>query len=197
MSMDHTSVDWLLQLPGSPLAEGQIAVLALLLIAAAVIDYRTYRIPNWLTVTGLLVGLGLSAAVAARPASGFLWALAGAATGLALLLPLYAMRMLGAGDVKLMAMVGAFLGLPETLPALLCVFLAGGLAALAFVVVHRSLPRLAANFRAMVEGSVLSALTGQPFGGMAPGMSVGKLPYGVSICAGTLFYLGAHQLGYL
>jgi prepilin peptidase CpaA len=107
------------------------------------------------------------------------------------------MRVLGAGDVKLMGMVGAFLGLPETLPALLCVFLAGGLAALAFVVVHRSVPQLAANLRAMVQGTVLSALTGQPFGGMTSAVSVGKLPYGVSISAGSLLYLVAHQLGYL
>ena len=107
------------------------------------------------------------------------------------------MRVLGAGDVKLMAMVGAFLGLPEILPALLFVFIAGGLAALAFVVLHRSVPRLAANLRAIAQGSLLWALTGHRVGGMAPGMSVGKLPYGVSISAGSLLYLVARQLGYL
>ncbi|MEO8655346.1 MAG: A24 family peptidase [Ramlibacter sp.] len=193
--MNDVSSDWLLRLPA--LADLRTATLVVLLIAAAAIDYRSYRIPNWLTLTGTLIGLALSAATAARPLSGFLWALAGAATGLAMLLPLYAMRVLGAGDVKLMAMVGAFLGLPEIVPALLCVFLAGGIAALAFAVVYRSVPRLAANLRDMVQGSVLSALTGHSFGGMAPGMSVGKLPYGVSICAGTLLYLVAHQMGYL
>ena len=193
--MNDVSSDWLLRLPAA--ADLSTATLVVLLSAAAVIDYRTYRIPNWLTLTGTLIGLALSTATAARPLSGLLWALAGAATGLAMLLPLYAMRVLGAGDVKLMALVGAFIGLPEIIPALLCVFLAGGLAALAFVVVYRSVPRLAANLRDMVQGSVLSTLTGHSFGGMAPGISVGKLPYGVSICAGTLLYLVAHHLRFL
>ena len=52
------------------------------------------------------------------------------AAGQTVLLPLYVMRVLGAGDVKLVAMVGAFLGLPETVPALLCVFMTGRMAAL-------------------------------------------------------------------
>lgn len=195
--MNNPSAHWLLQLPLTSLEEARIGLLAILLVLAAVIDYRTLRIPNWLTLAGALAGLGLSAAVAIRPLDGLLWALAGAASGLAILLPLYAMRVLGAGDTKLMAMVGAFLGLPETIPALLCSFAMAGLAAVIYVAAHRSVPRLVANFRALLHSAVMAAATGQPFSGLPPGASVGKLPYGVSICAGTLCYLVAHQLGYL
>ena len=195
--MNNTPTDWLLQVPGSALADGRIALLALLLIAAAVIDYRTFRIPNWLTVGGTVLGLLFSTVDSAQPLLGFLWALGAAAVGLLILLPGYALRIMGAGDVKLMAMVGAFLGLPQILPAVLFSFVTGGIAALLFALISNRMARLAGNVHDIVEGMVLSTIAGQRLGGMAPAASIGKLPYGVSISAGTLLYLVAHQLGYL
>ena len=172
-----------------------LAVLVLLLVAAAVIDYRSFRIPNRLTGTGLVLGLALGAI--ASGLDGFLSALGGAAAGMALLLPMYILRVMGAGDVKLMAAAGSFLGLSQIVPAVLAVFITGGVAALVFVVAHRCVPRLAANLKHVVQGAVLSVITGQAVPGMTPAMSVGRLPYGMSISAGILFYLAARQLGYL
>ena len=182
-------------MPASALADGRIALLALLLIVAAVIDYRSLRIPNWLTAGGTVLGLALNAVGGVSALAGFLWALAGAAVACAVLLPAYVFRVMGAGDVKLMAMVGAFLGLPQILPALLFVFVTGGVSALLFAVAHRRVGRLAFNFRNIVQGMVLPMP--QPLAAAAPDKSIGKLPYAVSIGAGTLLYLASRQLGYL
>lgn len=195
--MNNAAADWIYHLAGSALDDARIALLALLLVAAAVIDWRTFRIPNWLTAGGLVIGLALNAAGAIRPLDGLLWALGGAAVGLLIPLPLYAFRVMGAGDVKLIAMVGAFLGLAEIVPAVLAVFVAGGIAAMLFAFANRKLARLAANLRNIVQGMAFSLFTSQPPTHMAPGLSIGKLPYGVSISAGTILYLAARQLGYL
>ena len=48
-----------------------------------------------------------------------------------------------------------------------------------------------------MQGVAFSALAGQPPAAMAPGASIGKLPYGVSISAGTIVYLAARQFGFL
>ncbi|HEY0886807.1 MAG TPA: A24 family peptidase [Ramlibacter sp.] len=189
---------------GTPdLTAVHLALLVVLLMVAAFIDVRTFRIPNWLTYGGAVIGLALGAAVQWRllgPAwalDGFLWSLGGLAAGLVLMLPMYALRVMGAGDVKLMAMAGAFLGLGQIVPAVLCVFVTGGVGALIYVSMRRQLAQLAANLKTMAFGIALSAMAGQRVGGMAPGASVGKLPYGVSISVGTILYLLTRQLGYL
>lgn len=195
--MNNATADWLYHLGASALDDARIALLALLLITAAVIDFRTFRIPNWLTAGGLLIGLALNTAGSIRALDGLLWALGGAAVGLAILLPLYLLRVMGAGDVKLMAMVGAFLGLSQIMPALLFVFVTGGIAAIVFALANKKLARLAANLRNIVQGVAFSVLAGQPPAAMAPGASIGKLPYGVSISAGTIVYLATRQFGFL
>jgi prepilin peptidase CpaA len=181
----------------------KLAVLIVLLLLAAFIDVRTFRIPNWLTIGGAVIGLAFGAGIQWRllgPAwaiDGLLWSLGGMAAGLALMLPMYVLRVMGAGDVKLMAMAGAFLGLGQIVPAVLCVFVTGGVAALVFVVGRRQLAQLAANLRNVVFGLAFSVIARQRIPGMAPGESVGKLPYGVSISAGTILYLALRQLGSL
>jgi prepilin peptidase CpaA len=128
---------------------------------------------------------------------GFLLALAGLGTGLALLLPLYALRIMGAGDVKLMAAVGAFLGLPDVLFAIVWSFIAGGVAAIAFALYHRSSRRMAANVAAIVQWMAFAAMAGvRPAPELAGRRaSIGKLPYAVSIAAGTTGWLLARLAG--
>jgi prepilin peptidase CpaA len=79
---------------------------------AACADLRWRRIPNWLTLGSALVGLALN--VWLYGAAGGLTTLGGLALGLALLLPFYVLRAVGAGDVKLLAALGALLG-PQAL----------------------------------------------------------------------------------
>ncbi|HEY1297268.1 MAG TPA: prepilin peptidase [Chloroflexota bacterium] len=79
---------------------------------AAVTDVWSRRIPNWVTFGTLLLGVVLNTWL--HGAEGLVGAVAGAALGLALLLPFYAMGAVGAGDVKLLGALGALLG-PQAL----------------------------------------------------------------------------------
>src|SRR5690349_16601602 len=82
------------------------------------IDWRTRKIPNWLTVSGFLAGVCANAAF--KGWHGALTSLEGAGLGLLILLPMVLVRGLGAGDWKLMGAVGAMLG-PLALLAFLVV----------------------------------------------------------------------------
>jgi prepilin peptidase CpaA len=167
--------------------------LTLLVLGAAVVDWRTYRIPNWLTVGGMVCGL-LFNLVMGSAGPGLLSALGGLAVGLAVLLPLYVLRVMGAGDVKLMAAVGAFVGLPQVLYAVLFTFIAGGFFAVAFALWHRAFARMGANVGQLLRNVGFAVIGGfRP--SLAAGASIGRLPYGISICVGTIAWLAMQQLG--
>ena len=105
---------------------------ALALVALAVRDDLVRcRIPNALNAVGLVVAIAVG-----WLASGFTGAMSsigGALAGCGALLPFYLLRGMGAGDVKLMAAAGAFLGPGGALLAAALSLIAGGLLALAFV----------------------------------------------------------------
>jgi prepilin peptidase CpaA len=90
--------------------------LAVIAMVAAVYDVRFRRIPNWLTLSGVLVGIGLNGWLLDMRGlnwyDGFNWRASLAGLGLAFLVyfPLYLLRGMGAGDVKLMAAIGATVG---------------------------------------------------------------------------------------
>lgn len=85
-----------------PIAVGAIGTIA------CGVDLATRRIPNWLTFSGALLGLAYHAVVGG--ASGSVFSLAGVAAGLVLFFPWFALGGMGAGDVKLLAALGAWLG---------------------------------------------------------------------------------------
>lgn len=95
---------------------------------AAVLDVRGFRVPNRLTAPLLLAGLVMR--VWAGGGAGLVAGLLGAGAGFAALVGCYAAGAMGAGDVKLGAAVGAWLGAPATLEALLVAALASGVYAL-------------------------------------------------------------------
>ncbi|WP_343586391.1 prepilin peptidase [Herbaspirillum sp.] len=176
----------------------RIVVLFALLLAAAVTDYRSYRIPNALTLYGALFALACNTFTAAAPWSALGWSAAGLAVGFFMLLPFYAIGVMGAGDVKLMAMAGAFIGLPGILYASVGTFITGGLLALAIILWRRVFTRTLGNIRMMFQAVAFSALAGiRPDLRIETRKSVGKLPYGISIGLGTAGYIVAHQLGYM
>jgi prepilin peptidase CpaA len=103
----------------------------------AVIDLRVRRVPNALTIPLAMAGVALAAAGLGRigPSA----AIAGWAAGLALMLPGYLLGATGAGDVKLMAAVGALLGPEGALWAFLYTAIAGGATALIVATIRRRL----------------------------------------------------------
>lgn len=174
-----------------------LILLCTLLALAVWNDLRTRRIPNALVFGGAVLGVALNCLypdgaglfVAPQGGIGFAWSLAGLATGLALLVPMYAMRALGAGDVKLMAMVGAFVGPWATVVSVLLTLLAGGVLALAVAAWHGRLRAMVRNTYHMGVYALMRRLGGEAIKLEAPAEASGRLPYAVAIAAGTLPYL--------
>ncbi len=190
--------DALLELLAMLIKEPRIAVLFILLVMASISDYRTFKIPNWLTVGGIVFALGYNTIVPFSRQQGLLWALGGLTIGFLSMLPAYVLRIMGAGDVKLMAMVGAFLGVTDAWHAVIFSFIAGGVCAVMFAVFNKSFTRMLGNVKNMTQVMVYSAMGGvKPYVQIESSQSVGKLPYGVCISIGTITYIVSKQLGYV
>ena len=173
-------------------------VLFTLLVAAAAIDVRKHRIPNWLTLSGLAFGLGYSAFVPFYMRHGFLFALGGAAIGFGMLFPMWLLRMLGAGDVKLMAMTGALLGAQSIWLALVGSLIAGGLCALLVALWRGRLAAMLSNAWRILQLGGTAVAAGIPLQAATAGwQSTGKLPFGLPIALGTIGTVVASHFGFL
>lgn len=162
-----------------------IALAAVLALAAAV-DLRTRRIPNVLTL-GAALGF-LAWRVAFQGADGLLLGLAGLGLGLGLMLAPYALGVMGGGDVKLMAVVGAALGPAGALWSFLFTSLLGGVYALAVLLLRReALGRTLAGVA--IAAGQLRAGAGLHFVPPAPDRRLPRLCYGLAIAAGSCLYL--------
>ena len=171
-------------------------VLIGLLTIAATSDVRTGRIPNWLVFSGALYALAYNALYPLYPRDiGILFALGGLSVGLLALLPGYLLRVLGAGDVKLMGMVGSFIGTWAAVEAVLASLIAGGMLAVVLSLYSGRLPLMLRNVVALFRGAVLTFATVP--GGLTVhgGRSAGRMPYGLAIALGTIAYLVLEQLG--
>jgi prepilin peptidase CpaA len=164
-----------------------IVTLVALLAIAAYSDVRTYRIPNVVTVPGMLLGIALNGTLV--HGAGFTSSMYGCLFALAGLMPLYVLRVWGAGDVKLMAMVGAFVGSGSLFGALLGSLLAGGITAVV-VAWHRKRGRLLIdNLRCMLLEAAFNAQVRGVTAIDTPAESAGKVAYALPILLGTVGYL--------
>lgn len=171
-----------------------LTLLLALLLAAVATDLRSRRIPNTLVLAGIALALmahGLALSGIGQPLAGATWwaPLAGLATGLAALMPLYLLRALGAGDVKLMAMVGAFVGAPTVLTATLYTLLAGGLLSLAMMLGQGVAARTFANVRFALTDWAMRLRSGHgafTLGATPLETTAARLPYALAITAGTV-----------
>ncbi len=109
-------------------------ILSIFLIICACFDILYRRIPNWLTYPAAIAALLVH--FLAGGMTGLAFSLAGLGVGMALLMPLYVMKGMGAGDVKLLGVVGACLGPKQVLNAFIGTSLAGGVYALILLAFH-------------------------------------------------------------
>ena len=152
-------------------------------------DVLTYRIPNAVTYPAVIVGI--LAHLFVEGPKGLIWGTLGALIGGGAFLLLYLLRTMGAGDVKLMAAVGAFAGPTTTVEIMLYAAIAGGVLALVVAVYKRRLRRTFGNVMDLVR---FHAAAGA---GVHPSINLDnpealRFAYGVAIFAGTLFVFVQH-----
>jgi prepilin peptidase CpaA len=167
-----------------------VVLLTVVLVTAMCTDLRWSRIPNWLTFPAM--GFALLAHAWVGGLQGALFSLAGLGAGLGLFLVLYVTGSSGAGDVKLMAAVGALIGPYGALLSGLLAIMVGGLYALGamcyqwgFSTTGRKLVN-ATQGALLMRGKAWSQELALPF----------RLRYGLAVAGGTLLYqLGLHPFG--
>lgn len=159
-------------------------LLLLLVAVAAINDLASRRIPNLLLLSGLIAALSLHA-ISPEPGKALLASFGGALVGLLIFLPFYLARGMAAGDVKMMATVGAFAGPAAALHIAILAWCAGGLMALALIIFQGRLRLALVNLWSMVRQAALR-LPAVPTGARS---SAGSMPYGVAIAVGTIYFL--------
>ncbi len=149
------------------------------------LDWRIRKIPNWLTVPALVLGLVLSAVLGSWP-----WmksSLEGAGLSLGVLLPFVLMRGLGAGDWKLMGALGAFLGPQRTILVLIgTVFIAGVMSVVEMVRQGKVRETLYNVFVILVAYSTFHVNNARAVTLDNPGLL--KIPFGVAAALSTGFF---------
>ena len=156
---------------------------ALICVSIAVVtDVRHHRIPNWLTIPMMLLGLILNGLFYGL--DGFFMSLKGLALGFALLFFVYLLGGMGGGDVKLLAAVGALLGPRMVFIAFIWTALVGGGMAIVVVISKKAFNRTFQNLRMLILSWVLGVST-EDANFTIRNPSLAKLPYGVAIALGT------------
>jgi prepilin peptidase CpaA len=167
-------------------------LLIILVVSAAMTDLAIRKIPNLFLLLAWCAALGLHLCDTA-PASGIGTALGGAVIGFVLFLPLYMVRGMAAGDVKLMATVGLFLGPAETAHACILTWCVGGAMALVMILFTGRWSDAYANLRSLLLPMLLR--TGPPARQTSlKRPSVGSMPYGFAIALTTLWLLAQRHL---
>jgi prepilin peptidase CpaA len=165
-------------------------LLFLIVVPAALFDLKERRVPNWITLPGLAVAIALNSFLYETPG---LWlALEGLGVAMLIYFPLYMLRGMGAGDVKLMAAIGAAAGWANWIGILFLTAIFGGIFALVLVLWRRQLRGTVKNI-----GFIILSLWHRHAPHLAdPALDVKndeaiRLPHAIAIAFGTLGYLVA------
>jgi|SRR5580698_931008 prepilin peptidase CpaA len=164
---------------------------ALVAAAAGFTDWRSRRIPNWLTVSGSLLGIVVNAAVWGW--AGVKSSLLGMVLGLAVLLPFVLVRSLGAGDWKLVGAVGAFFGPGQLIVVLFATILVAGVMALILIVLKGRVLQTLRNCGRMLMAFVQFHLPGPELSLDNP--EALKIPFGVAAAIAVVLYTVGHVWG--
>src|SRR4051812_43294499 len=117
-------------------APGVEALLLALVLGAAVYDVRYRRIPNWLSMGGVIAGIAMNSFLYEGWA-GMQFALIGMAVGFGAYFVLYMLRAMGAGDVKLMAAIGACIGWHNWFGTFIITAILGGIMSIILVTLRK------------------------------------------------------------
>jgi prepilin peptidase CpaA len=157
---------------------------ALPAVIAGYTDWRSRRIPNWLTVPGALLGLLLNSVAGGW--IGSRTSLLGLGLGLAILLPFVLVRALGAGDWKLAGMLGAFLGPQRLISVLFWSIMVAGVMAVVLIVWKRRVRQTLRNMWHLLAAYLTFHLPGRELSLENPGAL--KVPFGVAVAFAVILY---------
>ena len=163
----------------------------LLALIAGWTDFRSRRIPNWLTVPGLATGLAMNIALGGKAA--LLASLEGIGVGLALLLPFVLLRSLGAGDWKLAGALGAFTGPGRLVDLLLGSVFVAGVMAVGLIIYKGRTRQTMSNIGHILVSLVTFRLPGDRVSLDNPDSL--KVPYGVALAFTVVLYGILWKLG--
>jgi prepilin peptidase CpaA len=163
------------------------------MVVAAIIDGVKLKVPNWLTFPLILSGWVFSAVSYSMNGDPWLhglgWSLLGTLVGLLLLLPLYSIGGMGAGDVKLLMGCGAWVHVTATFYAFAVGTIVGGVLAIAMALLsgtwshhYRQFFSILNEINTIRDPEKLSELAAN----RKPTMRL--LPYGIPLTIGALFY---------
>ncbi|TWU25636.1 A24 family peptidase [Bythopirellula polymerisocia] len=167
-----------------------------ILIVAAVIDGLQLKVPNWITYPMILSGWAYSAVLSSYAGwEGLGYSLLGTVVGLALLMPLYAIGGMGAGDVKLLAGVGAWMWPTVTFFAFAVSAIVGGVIAVGMVLWTKSWDKHRDQFWGIFN-EIVTVKDPEKLAEIAaerkPRMFL--LPYGIPIAIGSIAYFAWHGM---
>ena len=166
-------------------------VLMVAVLIATVTDLRSRRIPNWLTVSALVLGFLLNALIAyPSPLQGLWLAAKGFLLAFGLNLVMYILHMIGAGDVKLLAAVGAMVGISDFIGIFMLTALIGGVLAIVLMMLKGRVRQTLWNVGYMISELIrwrAPHLTREQ-------LDVGsdkalRLPGAVRVCLGVIAFL--------
>ena len=165
--------------------ESILALIALLVaIAAAVVDVRQHRIPNRLTYPAMVLGIASRGLLLGK--SGLISSIEGLFLAGGIMFLFYIVRAMGAGDVKLMAAVGSFIGPHQAITTLLATGIGGGVLGIAYTLYRGRLTATVKNVGSVLKFHAWAGLQPHPEFNLDNPATL-RLPYGLAIAVGTLF----------
>ena len=150
-------------------------------LAACVTDLRTRRVPNVLTLGA--AGAAVAFHAASHAGSGLLFAVLGWGVGLLMFLPLFVLRGIGGGDVKLLAALGAWLGPSLVLWVAAFAAIAGGVFALVVSALHGYTGQAFSNVWGLLSYWRVMGVKTHP-GLTLDATTAPRLPYALPMAAG-------------
>lgn len=184
-------------------------ILIILLFAAAFFDVKEKRIPNFLTFPVMLIGLILN--IIMNGLNGIMFSFFGFIVGLAIFFIPFVLGLMGAGDVKLMAAIGALMGWRFTVLSILFSAIAGIIVVFVYLIYKKKLFSYFRKYFIFIVETILNYIyfsdkniVGNKLKEFAYSNEIESkkneklyVPYGLAIALGTLFVLSGIFKGYL
>lgn len=155
--------------------------LFIMLGAAFLTDIQSMKIPNWITVTGMVSGVIYHGI--AHGWEGVVFSVSGLAAGFGLLIMMYWLRAVGGGDVKLFGGIGAWTGIGFTLSSMMYSILIAGAIGIVILLFRRELFVRMRNVCERVLGAVILRSAGPVQAGAAKSL---QFPFMIAVLPGTL-----------